>query len=141
MILDSQFFQLATTWLAFSLMICAFAWASGKWWRAVLLPLAAVAVAVALWVPTGAPRFTHIPKGKYEVLWADIQVDKAIYVLLTNGSLPVYYVLPYTESEANDLQSAINEGGEGGTVKAEVNGKGGERYDGKPPVTGNPPKE
>ena len=132
---------LASYWLAISIIFCVYAFFSGQKWLALPLPLITFLVAYSMWIPTGLPRFTHPPEGKYDVLWADIEVDKAIYVLLTDGSIPIYYVLPYTEGEANEIQGAVDEAGEGGRVRVKIGGDGGEDYTGEPPVTGNPPKE
>jgi hypothetical protein len=53
----------------------------------------------------GHPSFTKPPAGEYTVLGARIDVDEAIYVLL-DGPVPKYYVLPYSQQSANDLQVA-----------------------------------
>jgi len=133
---------MATDWLFLSVIICFFAWVAGRRLAALLLPLCAVLAAVALWIPTGTPRLTAIPSGKYAVLGAKIVVDQAIYVLLDGGNgEPIYYRLPYTASEANELQGAQDAGqGQPGSVKLEVGQDGGTKYDGPPPVSGEAPK-
>jgi hypothetical protein len=133
---------LASTWLLLAIVMCLFAWMAGKRWVALSLPLAVALAALAIWVPTGSPRFTAPPQGHYTVLGADIQVDVAIYALLKPENGPaVYYRLPYSTSQANDLQGAQDAGqGQPGSVKMEVGQDGGMTYDGPPPVTGNPPK-
>lgn len=139
---------LASIWLALCCTIGFFAWFAMRGWVALLLPIVAALMAFVVWYPTGAPRFTHPPKGKYEVRWADIKVDDSILILLDNHrDKPIYYILPYSEKEANNLQSAMNDaqfgGEEAGKVTVEVTGSDqkGEKYIGEPPVKGNPPKE
>jgi hypothetical protein len=133
---------LASTWLLLAIVMCAFAWMAGKRWVAFSLPLAVTLAALAVYAPTGSPRFTEPPTGKYTVLGADIQVDVAIFALLKPESgQAVFYRLPYSTSQANQLQGAQDAGqGQPGSVKMEVGQDGGMTYDGPPPVTGNPPK-
>lgn len=131
---------LATDWLGLAILLCIFAWYA-KRWIALTLPLAVALAALAIWVPTGSPRFTKPPPGDYQVVGADIQVDVAIYALLKPANGPaVYYRLPYSTSEANALQAALDGAQNGQGVAAKVNGEGGVQYDGEPPVTGEPPK-
>lgn len=133
---------LASIWLGLSILLCAFAWIAGRRIAALSLPTAVAAAALAIYVPTGTPRLTAIPSGKYAVLGAKIVVDQAIYVLLDGGNgEPIYYRLPYTASEANELQGAQDAGqGQPGSVKLEVGQDGGTKYDGPPPVSGEAPK-
>lgn len=130
---------LSSAWLAFVLIWCAFAWLANRRLVLIALPVAAILSAGALWLPTGSPRFTRPPPGKYTVLGIKIEVDQAIYILLDNGSgAPVYYRLPYSAGEANDLTDAMNAtvGNEqGGGVTANFGEEGGDSYDGPPPVT------
>ncbi len=129
---------LATTWLALSIMLCVFTWFKGGWRHVVLLPLTVALAAYYLYIPTGSPRFTAPPQGDYQLIGADIQPNVAIYALLKPADGPaVFYRLPYSTTQANSLQQAMD--GEGG-AKATVNGEGGVSYDGDPPVTGEPPK-
>ena len=129
--------MLASDWLGLALLLCIFAWYARRW-VALTLPVAVVAAAVAVWLPTGSPRFTAPPPGEYSVLGADIQVDRYIDALLkpANGDA-VLYRLPYSTQQANALQGAQD--GEGG-VKAKVGTDGGVGYTGEEPVTGLPPK-
>jgi hypothetical protein len=119
-----------------------YAWLAGRRLAALLLPLSVIIAAGALWVPTGSPRFTPVPAGKYTVLGAKIIVDEAIYVLLDNGQdEPRYFRLKYSAQRANQLQGAQDAGqGQPGSVKMEVGQDGGVSYDGEPPVAGDPPK-
>ncbi len=133
-------FLLATDWLALSILLCIYAWYARRW-IALTLPVAVALAALAIYVPTGSPRFTTPPKGDYQVVGADIQVDIAIYVLLKLGDAPpVFYKLPYSAMQANSLQQAMDGAENGSGVKATVDGEGGVAYDGDPPVTGEPPK-
>ncbi|MCG7507042.1 hypothetical protein [Mesorhizobium retamae] len=131
---------LTTIWLAMCLALCGYAWYGVR--RLWALPALAVIAAMAIYAPTGTPRYTAPPAGQYTVLGARIDVPDgngsgAIYVLLDNGNgEPTYYLLPYTTGQANDLQEALDTAGEGGTVKATMNGEGGGMsYDGEAPVT------
>ncbi|WP_192248420.1 hypothetical protein [Mesorhizobium caraganae] len=132
---------IASTWLGISILMCIFAWFAARW-LALALPLAVAAAALAIYIPTGSPRFTTPPPGKYTVLGAKIVPDVGIWVLLDDGaSEPRYYRLQYSTSQANELQGAQDAGqGQPGSVKMEVGQDGGTRYDGPPPVTGEPPK-
>lgn len=133
---------LATDWLAVALLLCVFAWFSGRRFVALLLPFAAMIAAFALFVVTGSPRFTPPPKGKYTVVGADIEVDVAIWALLKPENGPaVYYRLPYTSGQANALQEAKDGAGENGQVTATIGDEGGVSYAGPPPVTGGLPKQ
>lgn len=126
---------LASTWLALALALSAVAWFS-RWPAAVLLPIATVAAALALYVPLGKPRFTTPPPGRYTVLGADIVPEVAIYVLLKGETgEAVYYVMPYSVGEANALQGAMDTTEGNGGVSANVDGEGGVAYEGEPPVT------
>ena len=129
--------MLATDWLALAVLLCLFAWFAGRW-LALALPVAVALAALAIYIPTGSPRFTTPPPGEYSVLGADIQVDRYIDALLKPASGDaILYRLPYSTQQANQLQGAMD--GEGG-VKAKVDGEGGASFDGEAPVTGEPPK-
>lgn len=132
---------LASLWLLLSVIMCGFAWVAGKRLAAISLPLAVALAALAIYVPLGMP-VPHSPKpGKYTVLGAKIIVDVAIYALLDNGSdEPTYYRLPYSNNQANALQSAMDGAQDGQGVQAIVGQDGGVAYDGEAPVTGEPPK-
>ena len=133
---------LASTWLGLSLVMSAFAWVSGKRLAAFSLPLAVALAALAIYLPTGTPRLTQPPAGKYTVVGADIEVDVAIYALLKGeDGVTRFYRLPYTAGQANALQAAKDGAGEGGQVTATIGEDGGAQYDGPPPVQGDPPKQ
>jgi len=133
---------LASTWLLLAVVLCGFAWMAGRRIAALSLPIAVVLAAFAIYVPTGSPRFTTPPAGKYSVIGADIEVDVAIWALLKPESGPsVYYKLPYSTSQANALQQAMDGAQDGQGVQAIVGQDGGVAYDGPPPVTGMPPKQ
>lgn len=132
---------IASDWLLLAVVLCVFAWFAGKRIAAASLPVAVALAALAIYIPTGSPRFTHPPAGKYTVLGARIDVDVAIYALLDDGKgEPRYYRLPYSTSQANALQAAQDGAQEGQGVQATVDGEGGVAYDGEPPVSGEPPK-
>jgi hypothetical protein len=125
---------LATIWLAAALVFCGYAWFAYR--HVLALPAVAAIAAALLYAPLGQPKFTAPPPGQYTVLGARIDVNEAIYVLLDNGNgAPVYYVLPYTNSKAGELQEAMDAAAGGGEVTAEVGTEGGVAYNGEPPVT------
>lgn len=132
---------LASDWLALALLLCVFAWYARRW-LALALPFAVAVAALAIYIPTGTPRLTAPPQGKYLVLGADIQVDIAIYALLKGeDGVSRFYRLPYSTGQANALQEAKDGAGGGGQVTATIGEDGGAQYDGPPPVQGDPPKQ
>ncbi|TGV26317.1 hypothetical protein [Mesorhizobium sp. M4B.F.Ca.ET.143.01.1.1] len=133
---------LATDWLALAILLCVFAWYAGRW-LALALPLAVTVAALAVYAPTGSPRVTEPPPGRYVVVGADIEIDVAIWALLKPEAGPaVYYRLPYSSGQAGALQEAKDGAGENGQVIATVGDEGGVRYDGPPPgAQGLPPKQ
>jgi len=134
---------LASDWLGLALLLSVFAWFAGRRWIALILPFAAMIAAFAVYVPTGSPRFTQPPAGRYTVVGADIEVDVAIYALLKGeDGVSRFYRLPYSTAQANALQEAKDGAGEGGQVTATIGEDGGARYDGPPPdAQGLPPKQ
>lgn len=73
-------------------------------------------------LPLGNPIETEPPPGHYTVIGARIDMPTAssagaIFVLLDSGQgAPVYYKLPFSSGDADDLQEALNAGvqGDGG---------------------------
>src|ERR1051325_10755007 len=132
---------LASDWLGLALLLCIFAWYARRW-LALALPFAVAVAALAVYIPTGSPRFTSPPAGRYTVVGADIEVDVAIYALLKGeDGVSRFYRLPYAAGQANALQEAKDGAGEGGQVTATIGEDGGAQYDGPPPVSGDPPKQ
>jgi hypothetical protein len=132
---------LATTWLGLAVLLCAFAWMAGRRLAAFSLPLAVALAALSVYIPTGSPRYTAPPPGKYTVLGARIDVNVAIWALLDDGKgAPTFYKLPYSTSAANSLQQALDGAQNGQGVEAQIDGEGGATYDGDPPVTGTETK-
>ncbi|QKC99157.1 hypothetical protein [Mesorhizobium sp. NZP2298] len=125
----------ATACLALAIVLAAFAYdALRKWTTVALLPASLAAVAMVA-LSLGRPLPVTPPPGDYQVLGADIQVDRYIDALLKDGDgEAVLYRLPYTTQQANALQNALD--GEGG-AKAAVGEDGGVAYDGEAPVTGS----
>lgn len=129
---------LASTWLGLAVLLCTFAFFAKRRIIGLSLPIAVALAALAVYVPTGSPRFTTPPPGDYKVVGADIVPNVGIWVLLKDGSNPpVYFLLPYSNSQADALQNAMD--GEGG-AKAQVGQDGGVRYGGAAPVTGSDAK-
>ena len=137
-----------SAWLLFTFALGAAAtlavWSrTGKYHTAAVIAfLVASGVSFGLMqVPFGNPINGNPPPGRYTVLGSRIDVDVAIYVLLDNGNgEPVYYRLPYSTSDANNLQSAKNAviGGEGAVTGNFSDGGSPEFY--APPVQGGEPK-
>lgn len=104
-----------TLWLAVVLSIGAVTW-FGNRKQAVVFTLISIALGFLVGLPLGHPSTSKPPAGDYTVLGARIDVDEAIYVLL-DGSIPKYYVLPYSQAAANELQAAQDGTADGeGTV-------------------------
>lgn len=105
-----------TLWLSFVLSAGFVAW-FGTRRQAIAFAIAAIATAPATLLPLGHPTFLAPPPGQHTVLGARIDQDVAIYVLL-DGPTPRYYVLPFSQGAANDLQSAQDAAadGEGGVA-------------------------
>jgi hypothetical protein len=133
---------LASVWLGLALLLSFYAWLAGKRVAALSLPLSVITVSAGLVIVSGTPRLTSPPAGHYTVLGARIDVDVAIYALLDDGKgEPRYFKLPYSTSQANALQQAMDGSPDGQGVQAIVGQDGGVQYDGPPPVTGLPPKQ
>lgn len=132
----------ASAWLGLSIILCAFAWKTGRKLAAIALPFSVVVAAFCIYLPLGKPIPFAPPAGDYTVVGAKIEVNKAIWVLLDDGKgEPRYFRLPYSNEAANQLQAALDAAAGSGTpVKVQVDGEGGETYDGDPPTVGNPPK-
>lgn len=129
-----------TAWLALVAFIGAATFIPG-WPRVAAFVAGAVLSAYVVMAPLGKPDFRYPPPGDYTVLGSRIDKDVAIYVLLNPaGGEPVYYVLPYSEGAAQDLQSALDgREGQGGNVILEM-GEGGDVDFGLPPVVGDADK-
>jgi hypothetical protein len=133
---------LASVWLGLALLLSFYAWLAGKRVAALSLPLSVITVSAGLVIVSGTPRLTSPPAGHYTVLGARIDVDVAIYALLDDGKgEPRYFKLPYSTSQANALQQAMDGSPDGQGVQAIVGQDGGVSYDGQPSVTGLPPKQ
>ena len=100
-----------TLWAAFVLATGAIAW-FGTRRQAVAFLVVAVATASLPITTLGHPTPRQPPAGEHTVLGARIDKDVAIYVLLNADPEPRYYVLPYSDKAANDLQRAMD-GGQG----------------------------
>lgn len=114
-----------TLWAAFVLAVGAVTW-FGTRRQAIVFVLIALATAPAAALPLGYAAPWKPAPGHYTVHGARIDVDVAIYVLLSaEGGEPRYYKLPYIPQTANGLQRAMDMAeGNGGTVGAEIDGEG-----------------
>jgi hypothetical protein len=126
-----------TACLALALALSAFAYGALRRWTTVALLPASMAAVLVVALSLGRPLPMTPPSGEYQVLGADIVVDVAIYALLKKDGLATYYRLPYSTSQANALQEAMD--GEGG-ASASVGEDGGVSYDGEAPVSGDAEK-
>jgi len=125
-----------TTWLLLAVLLSAFAWFNRAW---LLLPTALVALALSF-APLSHPAFWQPPAAKYTVYGAKIVPDSAsgqggIWILLDSGQgEPVYYRLPYSKQQAEQLQMLMDlTGGEPGAIAMSI-GEGGapDFEDGRP---------
>lgn len=133
---------LASTWLGLAVLLCTFAWYAKRRVIGLSLPIAVALAALAVYLPTGTPRFTAPPAGDYTVVGAKMVPNVGIWLLLDDGKGdPQYYRLPYSNEAANKLQAAQDGAqGTGQGPHVRIDGEGGQAYDGDPPTTGNPPK-
>ena len=125
-----------TLWAAFILATGAIAW-FGTPRQAAAFTLVAALTLPAAFTTLGHPTPLAPPAGEHTVLGARIDKDVAIYVLLNADGEPRYYVLPYSDQAANDLQRAMD-GGQG--VAMEM-GEDGSPGFGEPSVAAEPEKQ
>lgn len=125
-----------TLWAAFVLATGVIAW-FGTRRQAVLFAIIAALTLPAALTTLGHPTPRQPPAGEHTVLGARIDKDVAIYVLLQADPVPRYYVLPYSDKAANDLQRAMD-GGQG--VAMEM-GEDGSPGFGEPSVEPEAPKQ
>lgn len=137
-----------TAWLALTLSLAAvtgFAvWSrretSARTATVLALLVAAPMAYYSLKAPLSLPA-ENPAHGEYDVVGARIDVDVAIWVLLSQaGSEPRFYVLPYTAATANKLQQALDASQEGDGPRLEMT-ESGEAVFHAPPVRADPPKQ
>lgn len=112
--------QALLLWLASVLAIGAVAW-FGTRRQAVAFAVIAAATIVIPLAALGYPT-TRVPSGQLTVLGARVDVNKAIYVMVsTDDGEPRLIVLPYSEQTAQQLQKAQDgtADGEGSVVMTE----------------------
>ena len=139
-----------TAWLALTLSLAAVT-LFAVWSRrdthnrtmAVLALLVAVPVAFCvLRVPLGIADSDTPPMGKYAIHGARIDVDVAIYVLVSpEGGIPHHYVLPYSQKAANALQQAMDASAQGDEGPILEMTEQGDAVFHAPPVRSDPPKQ
>lgn len=107
--------MIATAWLLWALGLCLFVWLfANRRISVFILPIVIAASAASMYVPTGTPRSSKIPKGNYVIVGADIIKDVSIGLLLKTGKEPAtYYVLPYSNNKASEVQRAVDDGNAG----------------------------
>lgn len=108
-------------WLAFVLAIGIVAATNPRRRQAIAFTIIAAATIA---IPVAALSYPSpwLPSGPQTVLGARVDVDKAIYVMVsTEGSEPRLLVLPYSEQSAQQLQAAQDgtADGEGTVVMSE----------------------
>lgn len=114
-----------SAWLGLTLALGSFSaiavWAAPRYRYAIIVSgLVSALVAYGLLsVPLGHPTSATLPEGELTVLGGRIDVDKAIYVLVSvpGEDEPVFYVLPYSAKAANQLQETMD-----AVQKGEANG-------------------
>lgn len=107
-------------WLACVLAIGVVAWFGTRKQAIAFTAIAAVSIVIPL-AALGYPT-SRVPAGQLTVHGARVDVDKAIYVMVsTEGSEPRLLVLPYSEQSAQQLQAAQDgtADGEGTVVMSE----------------------
>ncbi|MGM4911409.1 hypothetical protein [Rhizobium sp. 768_B6_N1_8] len=112
-----------TLWLTFVLATGAVGWFGTKRQAVVFAIIAVLTVPATLLTLGHAAPWQ--PDGKFTVLGARIDVDEAIYVMLDHSPEPRLYKLPYSAKTANELQKALDNAENGGTVNVEMGGSGG----------------
>jgi len=113
-----------TLWLAFALVAGTLSF-FGTRRQAVAFAMVALATLPLSMVTLGRPAPWRPAAGHHTVLGARIDKDVAIYVMLDSGGEPRLYVLPYSVSAANQLQSALDGAADGeGGVAVEIEGDG-----------------
>lgn len=115
-----------TLWLAFVLVSAIIIAARATRLQAIAFAIVLAFVLPATLLPLGHAAPWKPAPGHYTVHGARIDIDKAIYVLLSaDGGEPRYYKLPYTQQSANGLQRSMDMAeGSGGTVGAQIDGEG-----------------
>jgi hypothetical protein len=107
--------SVASLWLLICVLISAYAWASSRRLAALSLPFAAMIAAYAVFVPLGKPKPGHPTQGNYLILGVDVKENVYIKVLLKGADgEATFYVLPYTNSDAEALQGAQDDARAGG---------------------------
>jgi len=131
--------EVATVWLAFVVVLAAYAWFRRAW----LLPIVAAVALVLAAAPLSHPAFWQPPAGQYTLIGARIDVGRAIYVLLDDGKgEPRYFRLPYSNKQANALQQAMDKAqAQGGNVGMRVGGEGAVGFDNQAPQDDAPKQE
>lgn len=124
----------ATTWLLLAVLLCVYAWFQRAW---LLLPTLLAALALSF-APLSHPAFWQPPAAHYAVYGARIIPNQGIWILLADGgNEPVYYRLPYSKQQAEQLQMLQDlTGGEPGAIAMTI-GEGGvpDFSDGRPAQT------
>jgi hypothetical protein len=138
-------------WLVSASAMCGMAWLAIHAYsapRSRAYALAALVAATLASLPAGVLPLSHAspfapPDGTYQILGGRIDVDKAIYVLLDIDGTPRLFIRPFTTSEANGLQEALDAMTIGGNGKATFGSgdPGGVGYDGEAPVAGDDTKQ
>lgn len=77
------------------------------------MPLAALALAMALGWPIPYWPGVTVPEGDHQLLGHKLVEGVGIYVLLDVGDVPRYYSLPWSIATAEALQKSQEEGSEG----------------------------
>lgn len=112
--------QALLLWLAFVFATASIAW-FGTRRQAIAFAVIAAATIVIPLAALGYPS-SFVPSGQLTVLGARVDVDKAIYVMVsTDDGEPRLIVLPYSEQTAQQLQKAQDGAadGEGSVVMTE----------------------
>jgi hypothetical protein len=118
--------SVASLWLLICLLISVYAWIASRRLAVLFLPVAAILAAWAIYTPLGQPKPIKPRQGNYVILGLDIKENVYIKVLLKGADgASTFYVLPYSNKEASELQGAQDDSrAEGGAPQASFGGDG-----------------
>lgn len=118
--------HVASLWLLICLLISIYAWMASRRLAVISLPLAACLAAWAVYSPLGQPKPVKPKQGNFVVLGLDIKENEYIKILLKGADgLSTFYVLPYSNKEASELQGSQDDArAEGGQPQVSFGGDG-----------------
>lgn len=103
-----------TAWLLLAAVLAWFCWVTVARAERPIETVLALALTTAgafflVQIPLGYPDAELPPKGEYVVNGARIDVDVAIYAMLSQDGEPHLYVFPYSNQTSQQLQEVLDE--------------------------------